>query len=203
MLHGTKWSGECFENCNSDSENALKKLRKTAKFIRVRIKISSHFDKCDDKLNLLPFFFTDLLKPSKTWKTKSEELPIQTDISLSVCLFQLIAKSADQINYKLSVGWNGGGFNRRKRGPPHQFVWGTGIEILPLLHYFQHTWKASSTAAERKLLTMFLILPFSTFLFWSITSLSTTFNTTSVELVFHSSLQDLPSIPLYFWLLSP
>lgn len=32
--------------------------------------------------------------------------------------------------------------------PFQVFVWRAGIEILPLLHYFQHTWRASSSTAE-------------------------------------------------------
>lgn len=52
-----------------------------------------------------------------------------------------------------------------------------------------------------KLQTMFPMLPFFTLPVWSMSSL---FNMTSFfEFVFHSSLQDLPPIPLYFWLLSP
>ncbi len=32
--------------------------------------------------------------------------------------------------------------------PFQVFVWRAGIEILPVLHYFQHTWRASSAVVE-------------------------------------------------------
>lgn len=82
-------------------------------------------------------------------------------------------------------------------------VWGVCAETFPLLHYFQHTKRAASFAVKHtKLHTVSSAFPL---FFHPLHLINRSFIQRDLffELLFHCSLQDLPSIPPYVWLLFP
>lgn len=105
------------------------------------------------------------------------------------CVAYVVTKTLDTID-----------FQRTGYGEPYfstllfqVFAWRAGIEILPLVQYFQHTRRASSAAVEY-MFTPNHVSYTSVFHFPHLINLFFIQHDLYFELVFHSSLQDLPSI---------
>lgn len=75
-----------------------------------------------------------------SWEQRKKSLPYACIENYTICCYPNIR----ELWFSRNWIWGATFFHL----PFQVFVWRAGIEILPLLHYFQHTWRASSSTAE-------------------------------------------------------